>query len=112
MTVGDRIRRLREDMSLNQRDCARASGMSQTMLSFIESGERDPGIGHIAALAGTLGCFMSTIEGHSEILDRLETAARTRNGNEHVDSTVVAERLGFFIELDAKMRKVGIGDSH
>lgn len=108
-TVGDRIRRLREDVGLDRRECAARAGISQTMLSDFETGKRDPGIGAIASLAATLGCFMSTIEGRSEVLDRLETAARTRNSDDQIDSSSVTDRLGFFIELDERLRLAEIG---
>lgn len=110
--IGDRIARLRGEVGLNQRNAAEAAGLSQSTLNRVETGLREPTLGEVVGLAHALGCLTSTILGRGEVLDRLQTAARTEAGASDVDSSSVAERLGFLLDVDAQLRDAGIGIHH
>ena len=47
LTLGERIRNLREDRDLNQTQLAQAVNMTQRKISYIECGKFEPSIGDI-----------------------------------------------------------------
>ena len=49
LTLGERIRNLREDRDLNQTQLAEAVNMTQRKISYIECGKFEPSIGDIVA---------------------------------------------------------------
>ena len=49
LTLGEKIRNLREDANLNQTQLGLAVGMSQRKISYIERGQYEPCIQDIAA---------------------------------------------------------------
>lgn len=55
MKFGDRLARIREDAGLTQSALARAVGTSQSAISQIEAGERNPSYEMIRQLATALG---------------------------------------------------------
>lgn len=55
MTMGDKIKRRREKAGMTQKDLADASGLTQSSVSYYESGERTPSLKTLAALAKALG---------------------------------------------------------
>ena len=109
--IGDRIARLRDELGIGQVDAGEAAGISQATWSRIEAGLREPTLGEVVGISRALGCMTSTVLGYGEVLNRLQTAARTDSGAA-VDSTVVAERLGFYLDIDAQMREAGVGTHH
>lgn len=50
ISFGERIRNLREDADLNQSQLAKAVGMTQRKISYIECGRNEPSIEDIVAL--------------------------------------------------------------
>jgi HTH-type transcriptional regulator, repressor for puuD len=55
MELGKRIAKVREDCGLSQSGLARKAGTSQSAISQIESGERNPSFETIRQLADALG---------------------------------------------------------
>lgn len=53
-TIGGRIRILRDDRGLTQKELARSLGISNEYLSQIELGKKKPNAGHLVALADML----------------------------------------------------------
>lgn len=104
--VGDRIAQLRDDIGLTQADAAARSPISQATWSRIESGAKEPHLGEIVGIAAALGCFVSTVLGHGETLDQLQTAART-TGVPAADASAVVDELGFYLEAKAQLRDAG-----
>ena len=64
-TVGDRIRRLREEQGLSQRDLA-SPGVTYAYISRIEAGQRQPSEKALRALAEKLGTAALYLESGSE----------------------------------------------
>lgn len=54
MTVGEKIKHARESMGLSQGKLAKASGLAQSSISYIESGGKKPNIETITILAKAL----------------------------------------------------------
>lgn len=52
---GKRLREIRSDARMSQSAVARAANTSQSVVSQIESGEREPSVRMLARLAGALG---------------------------------------------------------
>jgi transcriptional regulator with XRE-family HTH domain len=61
ITVGPRVRALREAMSLSLRDLADRSGVSAPMLSQVERGETSPTLAVAARIAGGLDLSLSQL---------------------------------------------------
>ena len=55
MTLGEKIRRARESIGLSQGKLAKASGLAQSSISYIESGSKKPNVETISILAKALG---------------------------------------------------------
>ena len=49
LSLGERIRNLREDRDMNQTQLAQAVNMTQRKISYIECGKFEPSIGDIVA---------------------------------------------------------------
>ena len=54
-TLGQNVRRRRDDRGLTQEKLAEKSGLDSTYISDIERGRRNPGIKNVARLAKALG---------------------------------------------------------
>ena len=57
-TIGQRVRELRAQQHLSQRDLADRSGLSPSVISLIERGQRMPSIRTIRKLATALDCSL------------------------------------------------------
>src|ERR1044072_10042553 len=84
--VGERIRTLREAMSLSLRDLALRSGVSAPMLSQVERGETSPTLSVAAKIASGLELTLSQLlrldEGeHVFVIRRGERRGRKRRGH-------------------------------
>ncbi len=55
MTVGERIKALRQERQLQQRQLAQKSGLTPSMVSQIESGRLTPSLHTLGRIAGVLG---------------------------------------------------------
>lgn len=55
MTVGEKIRQLRESVGYSQNKLAEWAGISQTHLRRVERGEADITVGHLQLLCDALG---------------------------------------------------------
>jgi Predicted transcriptional regulators len=62
-TIGERLRRRREDLKLSQKEVADALGVSRVSLSNWERGERELGISDIISLAAALEIPVSSLLG-------------------------------------------------
>ncbi|MFC4138301.1 MULTISPECIES: helix-turn-helix domain-containing protein [unclassified Microbacterium] len=100
--IGDRIARLRADIGLTQHQ---TSPLSAETWSRIESGEVMPNLGEVLGIAAALGCFVSTVLGRGEALDRLQ--AVTNPGAEEGSATVGLEELRFYLEAKDRIREAG-----
>lgn len=64
MTLGERIRQLREDKDQSLRELARAVGVSAAFLSDVELGRRFPSDKHLAAIARALDTTLDDLEAY------------------------------------------------
>ncbi len=61
MTLGGRIKALRQERGLQQRQLAERSGLTPSMVSQIESGRLTPSLHTVAKLAGALGVPIASL---------------------------------------------------
>lgn len=61
MSVGNNIQRLREEQDISQAELARRVNISQSMLSQIEKGIKNPSLLVGKEIADTLGCSVDRL---------------------------------------------------
>ena len=61
MTVGERLKALRQERGLQQRQLAEKSGLTPSMVSQIESGRLTPSLHTLGKLAGSLGVPIASL---------------------------------------------------
>lgn len=61
MSVGNNIKRLREERGLSQADLAMRANISQSMLSQIEKGTKNPSLQVGKEIADILGCSVDKL---------------------------------------------------
>lgn len=67
MSLGDRIREMREDQGLNQSELAERVGTSQSTISQLEKGKRNPSYRTLQSVADALGVSVSYLLGEEEL---------------------------------------------
>ena len=93
-TIGERLRRLRHERGLSQRELA-SPGVSYAYISRIEGGARRPSVKALRMLARKLGVTADYLETGSEIRDTEERELRIADAELELrlaDDTVEAER--------------------
>ena len=85
MTIGDRVKRARKHAGLNQRDLAKAIGITQPSLSELERGESRSSayLIQIASVCGVDANWLAT--GKGEMLNRIRTDEIELHETEVVD---------------------------
>lgn len=96
-TVGALIERARATAGISQRALADATGISQSTLSRIISGDRVAKMPEVVAIAWATGHTVAQLTGAGTVADRAQCAARATN-----DSGMESMRqaLLHFLELD------------
>lgn len=61
MTIGETIRRLREQRGMNQRELAKKAGISHSYVSDVERGDATPSLKFLEKIADALGVRLSTL---------------------------------------------------
>ncbi|MFH7042208.1 helix-turn-helix domain-containing protein [Paucibacter sp. JuS9] len=77
---GDRIRELRQASNLTQEDLATRCGLFRTYMSRIETGQANPTLTMIHALADSLGVPITTLFDASEPVAKPRASARPSRG--------------------------------
>lgn len=95
--VGARIERARVAASLSQRALADATGISQSTLSRVISGQRAAKVPELMAIGWATGVTVAELAGTGTVAERAEGAARATN---HADMDGMREALLHFLELD------------
>lgn len=95
--AGALIDRARDAAGLSQRALADATGISQSTLSRIISGERAAKMPEVLAIAWATGHTVAQLTGARTVADRVQCAARATNG---CDMDRMREALLHFLELD------------
>lgn len=98
LAYGARVRAARKRAGLNQRQMAAVTGISQTMISHIESQRRVVTIPELLKIAAGLGATIGTLTGTSPVRDRLTYAARSEDPQA---TATLQDRLAFYLEMDA-----------
>lgn len=105
VAIGARIAARREAKGMNQRELGDATGISQTMIHRIESGQRTAGADQLVALSWALGTTYGDLIGDTEVRDRLIYAARA-NSERAVNAMV--DEVAFYFELGAHLDDFGV----
>jgi Zn-dependent peptidase ImmA (M78 family)/transcriptional regulator with XRE-family HTH domain len=95
--VGTRIERARVAAGLSQRALADTTGISQSTLSRVISGQRAAKLPELVAIAWATGVTVAELAGTGTVAERAEYAARATN---HTDMDGMREALLHFLELD------------
>ena len=95
--VGARIERARVAAGLSQRALADATGISQSTLSRVISGQRAAKVPELVAIGWATGVTVAELAGTGTVAERAEGAARATN---HADMDGMREALLHFLELD------------
>ncbi len=64
ITIGERIRQLREGKDMSLRELAKAVGVSAAFLSDVELGRRYPSDKHLSAIARALGTTLEDLKAY------------------------------------------------
>ncbi|MFG2090186.1 MULTISPECIES: helix-turn-helix domain-containing protein [unclassified Spirillospora] len=97
MTSGAAIESARVAAGLSQRALADTTGISQSTLSRIISGDRAPKMPEVVAIAWATGHTVAQLTGVGTAADRAQCAARAANAS---DMDRMREALLDFLELD------------
>ena len=82
-TVGSRIKELRESKALSQSDLAIYLGISQSLLSQIEAGNRNLNLTLLDKLCSLFGCTNSYILGEDDHYSDIRFAFRSKNAAQY-----------------------------
>lgn len=97
-SLGKRIQRLRTKANLTQRQLREATGLSQTTIHRIETGEKAARIDELLSIAWAVGCPISHLLRNSAIRERATFAARVSEDEAPLEA--VADDLFLMLELD------------
>jgi Zn-dependent peptidase ImmA (M78 family)/transcriptional regulator with XRE-family HTH domain len=95
--VGARIERARVAAGLSQRALADTTGISQSTLSRVISGQRTAKVPELLAIGWATGVTIAELAGTGTVAERAECAARATN---HADMDGMRAALLHFLELD------------
>ena len=95
--VGARIERARVAAGLSQRALADVTGVSQSTLSRVISGQRAAKMPELMAIGWATGATVAELAGIGTVTERAEGAAGATN---HSDMDGMREALLHFLELD------------
>ena len=93
--VGRAVKARREELKLTLRALASRSGISSSMISDIERGEKSPTISTLSTLATALGTPISVLLDRPMPTTRCIQVVRGSNRNSYVDRTTGARRQSF-----------------
>ncbi|MGH3279890.1 MAG: helix-turn-helix domain-containing protein [Trebonia sp.] len=95
--VGARVERARAAAGLSQRTLAEMTGISQSTLSRIISGDRVAKVPELAAIARATGALVTELTGQGTVAERVQCAARATGS---ADMEGMRAALLHFLELD------------
>lgn len=103
--TGSRIQRAQEAAGLGQRALAERTGISQSTLSRIVSGDRPAKMPEIVAISWATGATVAELTGISRVAERAHCAARATNDT---DMEAIRRELTHYLELNAYLDDQGI----
>ena len=99
MDLGQRIKEYRESMGMSQNELAKKSGLAQSSLSYLESGEKSPSVETLECICKGLGIPLSDL-----------ISPETRIFQSSFSKRLRIEREALNLSVEEKARKVGIPD--
>src|SRR6478672_1584691 len=103
--TGSRVAAACATAGLSQRALADETGISQSTLSRIISGDREAKLPELVAIAWATGRTLPELTGTSTVAQRVECAARATNGS---PMEAMRAQLLQYLELDAYLEDQGI----
>lgn len=103
--VTSRIKQAFEAAGLGQRAISERTGISQSTLSRIVSGDRPAKMPEIVSIAWATGTTVAELTGLSTVSDRAQCVARATN---NADMSALHGELLHFLELNAYLEDQGI----
>ena len=91
---GQRVRSMRKQRGLTQRDLEKLSGLSNAAISLVEQGKRDPSLKTSMKLADALHTSLDWLAGRGSYRDVEQDDLLTERQVEPVLDDLVAEREG------------------
>jgi Zn-dependent peptidase ImmA (M78 family)/transcriptional regulator with XRE-family HTH domain len=110
VSLGARVRALRERAGVKSQDLARALGIDPSAMSNIESGKRSVKTDELTRIAGALGVSPLAILDESSLVAHLPVAPRADDGER--DGGSVLERLMALAELHEVLAHAGVLAEH
>lgn len=114
--IAKRIEQHRAALGWNQRTAADRADISQATWSRIESGDKEPTLGQLSAIAIALGVTLESFTDANPVRERLRHAARLKKRNltqeDRQQLEAAQERLRFVMEVNAHLRYIGVGVHH
>lgn len=104
-SVAAAIKTARTSVGYSQRDIARLTGISQSTLSRIDSGERSAKLPELVLLAEATGVTVGWLTGQSRAADRVNFAARATNG---ADMAQMRAMLLSYVELNEHLEDMAV----
>ena len=106
VTLGRRLRDMREAAKVSQDEAREAIGVSQPTYSRIEAGERPLKGDELVVLADRFGVRAGAIIGVAKLQERVHYAARTDGSQPQM--VIMREKLHAYLELDAYLTDQGV----
>jgi len=108
LEIGHRIRARRQERGLSQKALCSAAGVSPRFLVQVESGEANPSIARLAALAEPLGVTLSALlEGLGPNVERKTALVGLRGAGKSTIGAVLADRTGCeLVVLDREVERL------
>lgn len=103
--VANRIQRAFVTAGVGQRAISERTGISQSTLSRIVSGDRSAKVPEIVSIAWATGMTVAELTGLSTVSNRAQCAARA---TDNADMSVLHGELLHFMELNAYLEDQGI----
>lgn len=103
--TASRIKRAYEAAGLGQRAISERTGISQSTLSRIVSGDRPAKMPEVVSIAWATGSTVAELTGLSGVTERVRCAARATNDT---DMGALHRELMHFLELNAYLEDQGI----
>ncbi|HZE05011.1 MAG TPA: helix-turn-helix transcriptional regulator [Solirubrobacteraceae bacterium] len=106
VTLGRRLRAVREAAKVSQDEARNAIGVSQPTYSRIETGERPLKGDELVTLADLFGVRAAAITGVAKLQERARYAARTDGSQPQM--ALMREKLQAYLELDSYLTDQGV----
>ncbi len=105
--LGKRLVEARETVGLSQRDLAQYSGISQSTIHRIETGQREASILELATLADACGVLIADLQGTNTLEEQVLCAGRTDDAG----SRALADYMIYAFGLAQRLDELGVPEA-